>query len=66
MVLNPAIIRSSVVLPQPDGPRKVKNSPLRTSKFRLGMMTLSPNFLNASYGDVYTHSLHSSSSNADL
>ena len=28
---NPATIRSSVVLPQPDGPSSVKNSPSRTA-----------------------------------
>jgi len=29
---NPAIIRRSVVFPQPLGPRKVKKSPLRTCR----------------------------------
>ena len=29
--LKPAMRRRSVVLPQPDGPRKAKNSPGRTS-----------------------------------
>jgi len=29
--LNPAIIRRSVVFPQPDGPSSVKNSPCRIS-----------------------------------
>src|SRR5215212_4832408 len=29
---NPPIIRRVVVLPQPDGPRRLKNSPSRTSR----------------------------------
>ena len=32
-VLNPAIRRKSVVLPQPEGPRKAKNSPGSIERF---------------------------------
>ncbi len=32
-MLKPAISLSSVVLPQPEGPRKAKNSPGLTSRF---------------------------------
>src|SRR5216684_6696790 len=31
-VSRPAIMRKSVLLPDPDGPRKTRNSPSRTSK----------------------------------
>ncbi len=31
---KPAIIRSVVVLPQPDGPRKAMNSPLVTARLK--------------------------------
>jgi hypothetical protein len=42
MLLNPAIMRSSVVLPQPDGPSSVKNSPFRISTERSGMIVTGP------------------------
>ena len=32
-VSRPEIMRSSVVLPQPDGPTSISNSPMRASKF---------------------------------
>ena len=46
-VLKPAIMRSRVVLPQPEGPKRVKNSPC--SMFRLMPLTAvkSPYFLTA-------------------
>ena len=44
ILLNPAIIRSSVVLPHPDGPRRVKNSPFRTVSERSGITVVSPYF----------------------
>ena len=48
MLLKPAIIRKSVVLPQPDGPSSVNNSPLRTLIERPGITTLpSSNFFSA-------------------
>ena len=48
MLLKPAIIRKSVVLPQPDGPSNVNNSPLRTLIERSGITTLpSSNFFSA-------------------
>src|SRR4051812_48354725 len=39
---NPAIIRSVVVLPDPDGPSKVKNSPAPTVRSTLSTATTSP------------------------
>ena len=41
-VWKPAISRSNVVLPQPDGPNIVTNSPLRTDKFTSFSTALSP------------------------
>ena len=38
---SPAIRRSSVDLPQPDGPTKTTNSPSSMSRSMLGMMTAS-------------------------
>lgn len=44
-VSNPAIIRSNVVLPQPDGPKRLKNSPEPIDRFS-GLTTwLSPKLL---------------------
>src|SRR3954468_5208091 len=40
---KPAITRSVVVLPEPDGPSIVKNSPARMSRSRLSIATTSPN-----------------------
>ena len=45
MVLKPAIILRRVVLPQPEGPRSVKNSPSFMVKFILSMAVKSPYFL---------------------
>ena len=45
MELKPMIIRSRVVLPQPDGPKRVKNSPGLTSRDRPLMMVSLPNRL---------------------
>ncbi len=42
---SPAIIRSSVVLPQPDGPTKTTNDPSSISRSALGMTTCGPNAL---------------------
>src|SRR5689334_6780609 len=42
---NPAIMRSRVVLPQPDGPRSDRNSPLRTSRPMPSMAVAAPNRL---------------------
>src|SRR4029079_1413910 len=39
---NPAIIRSSVVFPQPDGPSSVKNSPASTASVTLSTAAKSP------------------------
>ena len=45
-----------VVLPQPEGPSSVKNSPSLTSRFRSGMMTFSPYFLTmCSKMNPYAH-----------
>jgi hypothetical protein len=40
-VSNPAISRNNVVLPQPEGPKKVMNSPLPIVKVRF-LSTASP------------------------
>ena len=45
---KPPIIRSVVVLPQPDGPRRLKNSPSWTSRSMWSTATASPNFLTTS------------------
>src|SRR6476646_9324154 len=45
---KPPIIRRVVVLPQPDGPSKLKNSPSRTSRSMWSTATASPNFLTTS------------------
>ena len=42
---SPAISRSSVDLPQPDGPTKTTNSPSAMSRSMLGMMVVAPNDL---------------------
>src|SRR3954447_13363924 len=42
---SPAIIRSVVVLPQPEGPSRQKNSPSSTMKLELCTATNSPNAL---------------------
>ena len=42
---SPAIMRSVVVLPQPDGPSMTKNSPSATVKFESCTATKSPNAL---------------------
>ena len=42
---SPAISRSSVDFPQPDGPTNTTNSPSLMSKSMDGMMLASPNFL---------------------
>src|SRR5437773_4975517 len=42
---NPPIIRSVVVLPHPEGPRRLKNSPCSTSKVRSSTAATSPNRL---------------------
>ena len=44
ILLNPAIIRRSVVFPHPDGPRSVKNSPFLIFADRSGMIVKSPYF----------------------
>src|SRR5512132_3884513 len=41
-VTKPAIIRSVVVLPHPDGPRRVRNSPSRTSRLSPSTAAMSP------------------------
>jgi hypothetical protein len=40
--MKPAMIRSIVVLPQPDGPRNVTNSPSATLRSTSRSATLSP------------------------
>ena len=40
--MNPARVRSAVVLPQPEGPRSVKNSPCVQSRFSSGMAVKPP------------------------
>src|SRR6476661_7998580 len=45
---KPPIIRSVVVLPQPDGPRRLKNSPSTTSRSMWSTATASPNILTTS------------------
>src|SRR5918994_5558517 len=42
---NPAISRSSVDLPQPDGPTKTTNSPFSMTRSMPGMMIVDPNDL---------------------
>jgi hypothetical protein len=44
-VTKPAIIRSVVVLPQPDGPSSETNSPDRSVRSRLSTTVRPPNFL---------------------
>src|SRR5437660_7581786 len=46
--MNPAIIRSKVVLPQPLGPRRTRNSPSRTSTDTPSTAGLPPNRLLSS------------------
>ena len=46
---NPAIMRSSVVFPQPLGPRSEKNSPRRMSSETRSTATKSPNRLLTSW-----------------
>ena len=41
-VSNPASMRSAVVLPQPEGPRKDRNSPARIDRFRSSAARTSP------------------------
>src|SRR4051812_42864100 len=45
---KPPIMRSVVVLPQPDGPSRLKNSPLTTSRSMWSTATVSPNALTTS------------------
>ena len=45
---KPPIIRRVVVLPQPDGPRRQKNSPSRTSRLMWSTAAASPNCLTTS------------------
>src|SRR5690242_6289858 len=40
--MKPARVRSAVVFPQPEGPRRVKNSPGWTCRSRCGMAVKSP------------------------
>jgi hypothetical protein len=42
---NPAIILSVVVLPQPEGPNKTKNSPFLIDRFTSRTAIVFPNFL---------------------
>ncbi len=42
---NPAIIRSIVVLPEPEGPRRAKNSPSTMSRSMSSTATTSPKVL---------------------
>ena len=53
---NPASIRIMVVLPQPDGPSKAKNSRSKMSNVKSSMATKSPNrfvtFLNEISGSA--------------
>src|SRR5215475_2139121 len=42
---SPAIMRSSVVLPQPDGPRRTRNSPSRVTRSTPSTARTSPNTL---------------------
>jgi len=44
-VSNPAIMRSTVVLPQPDGPRNVMNSPCSIVMSNRCSATFGPNVL---------------------
>src|ERR1700740_1397840 len=39
---NPAIMRSNVVLPQPEGPSRVKNSPASTARLTLSTAVSGP------------------------
>src|SRR6476646_8304985 len=45
---KPPIIRNVVVLPHPDGPSRLKNSPARTSRSIWSTTTASPNCLTTS------------------
>ena len=46
--MKPVIVRSVVVLPQPEGPRKVKNSPSLTCTFMSCRAVKSPNLTTIS------------------
>ena len=52
---SPAIIRSVVVFPQPDGPSSVINSPSRTSRSRLLTARNDPNRFSIDVRDDLTH-----------
>src|SRR3972149_5183864 len=41
-ISKPAIIRSVVVLPQPDGPRKLTNSPFSAPRLKSSTATVAP------------------------
>ena len=51
-ISKPAIMRRVVVFPQPEGPRKVTNSPLRTYRFILSMTLTPSNSLQTSTSSI--------------
>ena len=53
-VSKPAIIRSVVVLPQPEGPKKVTNSPFVMSRLKLSTTVTPPNDLLTPSSDIMT------------
>src|SRR5574344_2504831 len=56
--LKPIIILSKVVLPQPDGPSKVKNSPGSTCRDRPLITVVLPNLLTTLSIEMATLMLH--------
>ena len=50
--MKPVMVRSVVVLPQPEGPRKVKNSPSFTWTLMLCRAVKSPNFTTMSLSRI--------------
>src|SRR5688572_14121256 len=57
---RPAIMRSSVDLPQPEGPTKTTNSPFLMSRLAPGMMTTSPKALRAFLREIVPILFHRS------
>ena len=52
--LNPAIILSNVVFPQPEGPSNVKNSPFLMVVDKSGIIVISPYFFTTSFTFILT------------
>ena len=52
MVSSPAIMRSSVVLPEPDGPRKTTNSPVAIVSDTSWMTCTAPKLLQTFRNEI--------------